>query len=246
MMTSALALSQVLTAVSMHGKTADRFLRIAADKLNLSGEDREAEALLHISRAIRRVSLDISNLPFPDEQKKLLMGQISVFTPLVDFTQAHLTMEHIKGNCLSDANLVGLTFLHMTLSGHSRQPELDTTSIGLAEEFRILREDIAKSKLPVQLKSAIIARINQVSSALDHFTFFGGNDVEAVLSALTGTIFIHQKEIGRESTSLGKKILGLVQKAFVAVEAANKAVDQGQATIENGQEVYAALTNLMN
>lgn len=151
MITSALALSQVLTAVSLHGRTSDRFLSVAADKLALEGDDREAEALLLLSRSIRKVAADIELLPCSEEQKNTLRGQISVFAPIAHFSQVHLSMKDIKGNCLSDSHLVGLTYIHMALSGFVREPELDRTSAGLADEFRTMREDILKSDIPQQL-----------------------------------------------------------------------------------------------
>jgi hypothetical protein len=244
MMTSALALSQIFTQITMDHGRSKRFLSVAADALALSGEDREAEALLYISRSIRRVRADIESLPFPDEQKSLLISQISVFSPIADFSHASLSLEQALGNSLAAKNLVGLTHIHMALSGFVREPEVNQTIRELAQEFRDTRDEVMSSRLPDNIKKLMLVRINQIAAVLDHFSFFGVDDLEKELANLAGSLIFEKPVLSEESPNLGQKLLRLVTRGLKVIETANKSVDQGQTAVENGKEIYKMLEGL--
>jgi len=244
MMTSALALSQVLTMIVMHRGSGDRFLSVAADKLGLSSEDREAEALLYLSRSIRNVRKDIDSLPFAEDQKELLRNQIAVFSPIADFSHAHLVVDQAKVNSLTDRNLVGLTHIHMALSGFARFPEINQTNKELASEFRELRDEVASSDVPDYVKKLILDRINQIAAILDHLAFFGVRDLEKELESLAGSLVVNKPAIAENSPGVGQKVLLLLSKGFKFADTVNKSVDVGQASLENGREIYGLLEGM--
>jgi hypothetical protein len=244
MITSALALSEVFTAITMKRGSQVRFLSVAADVLGLTSEDREAEALLYISRAIKNVQKDIESLPFPEDQKNLLRNQISVFLPIVDFSHAHLTLDQAVGNSLSDRHLVGLMHVNMALHGKTRAIEFSSEAKSLAQDFRDLREDVSSSDLPDRAKDLIIHRINQISAVLDHLAFFGVNDLERELASLAGAIIFQKPVISRATPSLGKKLIALLTAGIKVAETTNKSIDQSQAAIENAREVYGMIEKI--
>ena len=244
MMTSAQGLLQVFTLASLQGNPQDRFLSTAADVIGLTSEDREAEALLMIARSIRQVKSDIDGLNFDEAQIKLLHEKVSVFNPLLTFEHAHLNNAQVRDHCLKSANLVGLSFVHMTLAGFKRMPELDREAQGLADEFRTIREDIAKSNLPDDLKQAIILRLNQIAAALDHFAFFGAQRIEQEFAALVGELVVRKASFSQESDGLFKRIANALTKAVGAVKGANDAMIQGQVAVENVNEIYLGISEI--
>jgi hypothetical protein len=243
MMTSALALSQVLTTVILDQKGTDRFLSVVAEKLALSGDDREHEAALFLSRAIKRVKSDIDGLPFEESQKNLLWAQIACFTPIVDFSHLHLNLENMRGNSLTHANIVGLTNIHMALAGFTAAPELDKESLKIAEGFRALREGILASDMPESIKKIVIQRINQIVTMIENFAFFGTDELEREISALTGTILIRSNEVPTNSRSYFKKAVDLASQLLNAVGKANKGLDDAHGVVENGQALYSLLSS---
>ena len=78
-MTSAMALSQVLTAISVRGPSHERFVSVAADILGIEEADREVKALLAICHSIREVRTDVEALPFHEDQKALLISMVLRF-----------------------------------------------------------------------------------------------------------------------------------------------------------------------
>ena len=132
----------------------------------------------------------------------------------------------------------------MVLSGYVREPEVDQNAKALAEEFRELRDEIATSTLPDDVRTLILSRINQISAVLDHIAFFGVMDLERELSSLAGALLINKPKIAEKSGSLGQKMLHLLSKGLGIVATANKSVDEGQATFENGKEIYSLLENM--
>jgi hypothetical protein len=244
MITSALALSEVFTAITMKRGSSKRFLSVAAEVLGLESEDCEAEALLYLSRTIKRVQADIETLPFPEDQKNLLRNQISVFLPIADFSHAHLTVDQALGNSLADKNLVGLMHINMALHGKTRAVEFDPEAKNLAEDFRVMREDVLSSDLPDRAKSMLISRINQIAAVLDHLAFFGVEDLERELANLAGALVFQKPAISRTSPGLGKRFLSLLTQGVKVAETANKSIDQTQAVLENGREVYAMIEGM--
>ena len=79
MMTSALALSQILSAVAAKPKAKERFLKTVADLLGLVGEEAEIEAMRHVSRLARSVSDDISSLELDGVTKSVVMQDAAPF-----------------------------------------------------------------------------------------------------------------------------------------------------------------------
>lgn len=246
MMTSAQSLLEILTLTTMKGNSSERFLSIAAEILNLTSEDREAEALLLISRAIRNVKNDIEGLTFHEDQKNLLRDKIKAFEPLLSFQHAHLNNSQMRENCLNPGNLVGLTFIHMSLAGFRPVPELDKVSQGLADEFRTIREDINNTNLPQNLKDIIIHRLNQIAAALDYFAFFGTKRIEHEFAALVGEVVVHRNDFEMKDKGLFKKIFDLLRRSSSAVKSANDAVTQGKTALENGTELYLGISDFFN
>jgi hypothetical protein len=245
MMTSAQSLLEIFTLATMKGNLPDRFLSVAAEVIGLTSEDREAEALLLIARAIRRVKTDIEGLNFPEEQKQLLRDKINVFNPLLSFEHSHFNNAQMRENCLNSGNLIGLTFIHMSLAGFRRLAELDRGAQGLADEFRTIREDLSMSNLPESLKEVIILRLNQIAAALDHFAFFGTHRIEQEFASLVGELLVRKVDITKSDKGVIQRILKLLQRAAGAVKTANDVVSQGQMAVENGTELYLGISELL-
>lgn len=244
MITSARALNEVFTAITIKRGSPQRFLSVAADFLGLESEDREAEALLYLSRMIRKVQSDIETLPFPEDHMNLLRSQISIFLPIADFSHAYLTVDQALGSTLADRNLVGLMHIDMALYGKTQSVEFNPDAKILAEDFREMRVDVLSSDLPDRAKSVLINRINQIAAVLDHLAFFGVSDLETELANLTGALVFQKETISRSSPTLGKRFLSLLTKGFEVAERANKSIDQTQSALENGKEVYAMIKGM--
>jgi hypothetical protein len=244
MITSAQSLGEVFTAITMKRGSPERFLSVAADVLGLKSEDREAEALLYLSRSIKRVERDIESLPFEENQKNLLRNQISVFFPIADFSHAHLSVDQALGNSLSDKNLVGLMHINMALHGKAPAIEFNPDAKVLAEQFRATREDVSSSDLPQSAKALLINRINQIAAVLDHLAFFGVDDLEKELANLAGSLLLQNKVISQKSPGIGKRILSLLGVGIKVVETANKTFDQSNAAVENGTKAYEMIEKM--
>jgi hypothetical protein len=125
-----------------------------------------------------------------------------------------------SGGHLGEANVVDQTFL------------------------RTIREDIAKSNLPDDLKQAIILRLNQIAAALDHFAFFGAQRIEQEFAALVGELVVRKASFSQESDGLFKRIANALTKAVRAVKGANDAMIQGQVAVENVNEIYLGISEI--
>ena len=148
MSTSAYALQELLAKISSARSVQVRFLDVAADTLRIVGPDREAEALLTISRMVRMVRSDLESIGLNDAERSALAQHLDQFNGLTNFSHAHFDLENARRNFLAPQNINGLIYIHLALKGLKIAPNLHPETIALADIFRSLRQDVVSSSLP--------------------------------------------------------------------------------------------------
>lgn len=245
MVTSAHALYELFVKVTNDSPGDQFFPAAVADKLDLVGDDREGRAVTFVQKMLKNTQRDIEELPFDDLRKQELRNRIARFSGYIDFSHCHLDVGNSRRNQLNAENLVGLTIVDMALSGKREITALDRSTIELASQFRDLREEVQAANLPLELKEAVITRLNQIAAALDHFAFYGRSGFNDAVFALTGAIVLHRNAVKKSSTSFWLKLGNLLSKAAAGVNTAHKTAAGVQGTLEAGADVYETITNLL-
>lgn len=238
MATSAQALYELFVRVTNESPLTQKFPAAVADKLDLYGDDREGLAVSFVQKMLRKSLLDIEELQFDDLRKKELRSRVNKFSGYLDFSHCHLNVDDCKRNQLTADNLIGLTIVDMALSGKREIATLSREVVGLANEFRDLREDVSNSNLPEDLRESIINRLNQIAAALDHFAFFGRRGFKDAMLALTGEIVLNSRVIKEASPNWTSRLGALLTRSVKGVETAHRAAVGVQGTIESGSEIY--------
>jgi hypothetical protein len=252
MTTSALSLSQLLLVANARPEPKLKFLSAIADHLGLIGDDAEVQALSVLVTVIFEIERDINSLPVEDEMKNHLLGMLAHFNGIRYLSQAHMDLQHAKANFLKEGHILGLTNIHLALTGHVEKPTLSKDAKELAKRFNDVRDDVLNAELPESLKKILLKRTSQISSILDHFYAFGAQSLEEELEGLVGALVVHSPKGDASSGSLHKKLavlamagLGILTavdtglgKTISIAESATKLVEifDEDVLVEPGQE----------
>lgn len=223
MTTNALSLNQILATASRIGKPDDKFIEVVAGILSIKGKDTRPKVITYMYALVQKVKDDIETLPFDETSLNLSRSQIGAFNALDSFTAYHLTIQQAKQNFLKDANLTGLTQLHMTLSGYQDVLDLDKSTKELASTFRELAEEILSSQIPEKMAKALIRSTLQIASVLEHYYFYGEEALQSELVLLTGAMVLSKQELEKDE-SLYSKLTKAVGGTFKGAEKVNKGV----------------------
>lgn len=243
MFTSAQALNQILSAASQHNKPKDNFIKVVAKQVGLTGPDAEPEIIRRLYLLVNEIKADIDGLPLDDAAKAHARAFVNPFEGLVKFSHVHMNIEQAKQHFLKPQNLVGLTTLHMILSGHTRREDLDDDTKNLSEEFRKLQDEILKASLPNDIKDILIKRTIQIVSILEHYYFFGPKALTEQLQALVGAMVVNPPGEEKEIKTLYQRLAEAVGKTFFGLEK----VDRGLgATIGAGDKAAQLINAAQN
>lgn len=241
--TSALALNQILSSVSRAAKNV-KFTTAVADQLGLDGLDAEPEAVKHLYLLVERVKRDIEGLPFDDVLKKQAMSMITPFNGLANFGHIHMDIANSKANFLKPENLVGLTNLHMTLTGHVEYSDLPPETKKIADEFRELRDAIQAVNFPPRLKEVLQKRVSQIISMLENFYFFGADALQQEIEALVGAMVINPPNKGDKAEGVFSRMTAAITLTLKGL----KTVDKGMGTVlaieDKGEALMEIVTSL--
>ncbi len=243
MTTSAQQLNELLSPVSRAAPSIT-FLAAVSNRLDLEGDDAEMRALEQVYNTARNVKSDI-DLSDDPELKNRATQLFKPFSPLLKFSGYHLNIQQAKGNFLKPENMVGLTDLHLMLKGVTARPELPLEeSKELAAEFALLKDKVVACEgLPDGFKEALLKRLNQVSSAFDHFFAFGEEGLERELEALIGSIFLHVYETPADNVPLLKEVWDKVGQGFGLLRSINDKAGTFISLSEKGQKLLEFFAN---
>lgn len=125
----------------------------------------------------------------------------------------------------------------MVLAGFTKLPTLDDDTKLIANELRELRESIAKLELPQDLKKAILYRIGQIITAIEHFILFGSEQLVTEISTLVGVLVLPEKALNHESKASIKKLGAYISKLLSGIEKLDKGANGASGLLEKGQSV---------
>ncbi|UWQ35410.1 hypothetical protein K3555_22345 (plasmid) [Leisingera sp. M527] len=242
MFTSAQALHQILAAATRH-KDSTRFLDAVAQVLELDGEDSDAFAAAHIVKLARDVQKDIRRLPFEATHMEQAQKMFAPFLGLVNYAHVHMDIRNAKGNFLNPQNLLNLTHLHMTMSGHvTREVNLPEAK-DLADEFRALRDQVMELKIPEPVRNALYARMSQTIAMLENVYFFGMDSMHDELEALLGAVVLNNTNSKGEDAGFWRKAANAVGRSITAIHQADKTVSAAKLAYDNTEYLLDKLIN---
>ena len=194
MITSALALQQLLNVVNASSDTKTPFLLVLADHLDLNRQYGLAQVASILSKKVAAVRGDLSLLQVDDTERARLNRLIAPFIPFLTLDYIQLNIQNAKNSFLNAEHLVGLTDIHFALNGHivHSVPER-TRAETLAERFRTLAKQVQDEDLPENVKRAFLKRLWQMSSILDHYYAFGSDELHDELDGLVGVLVVNHK-----------------------------------------------------
>lgn len=210
MQTSALSLQQLLSVVSDTYDRKANFLQALADHLGLEGSDARAQALAVLLSKISEVKEDISQLSSDDAIKKDLEKKLAHFNAILNLSQVHMSIEQAKNHFLKADSLLGLTTVHLALTGHIIRPSVERAEAeGLAEKFREIAQRIKTEDLPESLRNSFLKRTLKMAAILDHYYAFGPDDLQSELEGLVGAMVVSPPPKGSTARSLYKELAAL-------------------------------------
>jgi hypothetical protein len=238
MITSALALQQLLTVASSSSNPDSQFLLVLANHIGLHSQDGLGQVASILSKKVAAVQADISLLPIDDAKKAHLNKIVTPFTLFLTLNNIHLSIKNAKDNFLKAENLVGLMTVHFALTGHIVHNVPDRTSAEtLAESFRTLAEAVQNEDLPESVKRAFLKRIWKMSSILDHYSAFGPDELQDELDGLVGALVINRK-VGLTAFKIFKSIAAATVSGYVLLQGVDSSL-QAATSIEN--QIHALL-----
>ena len=227
MTTSAQALNELMTFASSYRTPHVRFVSVIAEYLGYKSEDADPKVVYQIFVLIKRIENEIEILPHDEKTKDQARRLIAPFRVLKNLQNLHLDINTAKKSFLSATNLVGLTNLHMALSGHVDSLSLDKQTRDLATKFREISVEVRETEIPNHLKKMIFKRSDQIASILDRFELFGAEALQEEVEALVGAIVINPPS----NKGVGGAFVKKICITSVAVLAALKGLDAGLGTV---------------
>lgn len=238
MITSALALQQLLTVASSASNPSSPFLLVLADHINLHGQDRLGQVASILSKKVAAVEADILLLPIDDKMKAHLNRLVAPFTPFLKIANVQLNIKNAKNNFLKAENLVGLMNVHLALTGHIVHNVPDRTSAEtLADNFRTLAEAVQNEDLPENVKRAFLKRIWKMSSILDHYYAFGPDELQDELDGLVGALVVNH-QTGLTAVKIFNSIVAATAAGYVLLQGVDSSL-QAATSIET--QIHALL-----
>lgn len=245
MTTSAQALNQILSSVSRVANNV-KFTKAVADQLGLDGLDAEPEAVKHLYLLVERVKRDICRLPFDDASKKQAMSLITPFNGLVGFGHVYMDIANSKSNFMKPENLVGLTNLHMTLTGHVEYSDLPPETKKIADEFRGLRDQIQSASFPPRLKDVLQKRVSQIISMLENFYFFGADALQQEIEALVGAMVINPPSKDDKASGVFSGLSAAITSTLKGLKTADKGMGTALALKDKGEALMQIVSGYID
>ncbi|WP_323784628.1 hypothetical protein [Thalassovita sp.] len=237
MTTSAQSLNQLLAIANKAQNPKDKFLFVLVEHLGLEGEDARAQVISILLRLIGDVETDIDALPVDDTMKAHLRRYVSPLNGLKDLTQIHMDIHNAKNHFLKADHLVGLTNVHLALTGHIERPALSKDAKELAESFNGLRGEIVEADLPESLKRVLLKRVSQIASILEHYYAFGAKVLEDELEGLVGALVVSAPQNASKSGPLYKKLAKYVATGFRVLTAVDAGFAGAVSIAENASKL---------
>lgn len=202
MMTSALALSQILSLVSKQPDNKP-FLTATADCLNVSGPEAEIDVLKQLVRLVNKLTEDVESLGLDDKTTATLKQEIVPFAGITNLSHVHQEVRHVKAGFMKPDNLTGLIRLHAAFAHTKSMPEISDDVRKMADEFRTALQNLLDSDVPDKLKDDIARSLRAVIASLDNYYFFSERQLNHSLEALVGTLVLHPDEATANEESIG-------------------------------------------
>ena len=215
MTTYALELSQLLAVANRHTVKTDKFLDVISEHLGFIGPQSRTMSTELLVKLVNGIEYQIEELPHDEGVKQVARKQLSPFKGIQDFSQIHLNIDNAKRNFLNSDHLVGLTNLHMALSGHFNQPNFPSDAKKLAEKFRSMEKEIPQTELPEEAIRAIQERIQQITVLLENANAFGPEKIKREIEALMGAIFVNAPQTKGKTKEIVATVFGLALGSLV-------------------------------
>ncbi|APX15092.1 hypothetical protein BWR17_03995 [Phaeobacter inhibens] len=237
MITSAQSLNQLLAVASTTTPPDTRFLTALADHLEISGSDREAQAAALLQKLIFDIETDIDGLPLDDGMKVHLRKHLTPFNSIKSLSQVYMDVNTAKSHFLHSNHLVGLTNLHLALTGHIERPVLQKDAKDLAEKFRDIRDEILHADFPESLKRTLLKRTEQIASILEHYYAFGSQKLQEELQGLVGALVVNPPAKNSKTVPLFQHIIGLTASGLLLLTAVDDGLAKGVSIAENAHKL---------
>jgi hypothetical protein len=238
MQTSALSLQQVLTVASSSTEKKASFLQVLADHMGLQGPEAKAQVISILLTKIAEIKADIDSLPFDPEMRKHLEKQLAPFNSISSLQQIHMNIETAKNHFLKADNLVGLTNIHLALTGHVVRKNVERVEAEtLASRFRKIAERIVDEDLPESLKRSLVKRTLKMASILDHYYAFGSDDLQEELEGLVGAMVVSPPPQGSKVAKLYKDLAGLAVAGLVILTTVDASLGKVVSITDNASKL---------
>jgi hypothetical protein len=244
MMTSALALSQILSLVSSQSSNV-RFLEATATCLGMEGPDVEMDVLYHLVRLTNQLETDILSLKLDDKTTVALRKEAAPFSGIPKLTQVHLTVEQAKNNFLNPTHLVGLLRLHAAFAHAQPIPELSADAVPLIKDFKSALEQLQKSNVPDELKETLSVHLRFIISSLENYYFFSSRQIDQSLATLVGTIVLSPDAVKEHSKEMNP-IISAVGKLLTAFTSTGKYTAIGRKLADDGKALLDVVNQFGN
>ena len=245
MTTSALALLETLSAVAERKNPKGRFRTALAECLGLEGEEGELQAVLYLYKLTARVRDDIEVAEINSDNKRKLKGYLTAFNGILSLSQMTQTIGKLKETLLKPDHLTQLTWIHMALDGKVNRYDGNSEVKDLISSIDEIREAVADSSLPSDLKKALLRRLTELRSAVDHFRFYGIEGLEDTLSMLVGEVLTkYTQEQIKENPQVFGGISKTVKSALRWIYLAKNAVRGSRELVEEVPKAFEAIENL--
>lgn len=243
MTTSAQALNQILTAASSHRPFEDRFLSVVALQLGLECDRPEVEAIDLLLRLLLRIEADIEEIPASQDEKERAHKYLVPFGGLKNFSHVYMSIKQAKDNFLKAENLIGLVHLHMIISKHKKDFDIDSETKRYADDIRQLRSEILEIGLPLSVQKIVSARLAQVAAMLDTFYAFGADALQTEIEAIVGKIILHPPAKDTAQSDTIKKVFGTLFAVLNGIKAADAGVGSAISITQKGYALLKLLSS---
>lgn len=178
----------LLGEIEQLNQPKERFLHLAADKLQIDGETREVDSAKVIVMMISRIRRDIDNLNYDLADKQNLEGVLVPFAGLSSLAHAHFTLEQAKGNFLKKPTIQALSSIDYACRNVFEKASIDDDLAKSIEQLKAAAAVIASSDASPEAKFLIAKRLEQVLSILEAFQFYGAEEAQEKLDILVGAL----------------------------------------------------------
>jgi hypothetical protein len=208
------SLQRLLLEISKDPRSNERFLSIAAEKLNISGEMREVEAARKIVSMFHGIRLDMDQLNLPDDERAQCEKILRKFSGIEDLSQIDQNMDNAKRNYLKADSILSLLDIDYKCRGLKAKTPLNRDVITVVDDLKEVVKSMSGLGLPADLMFAIDTRITQISNIVGHFEYYSKEELEDKVSELLGAIVVAQaktpEKVSGKLNELGQKLLALV------------------------------------